>query len=285
MLSLFINKTVVVLGGPGSIGSLLVEEIMKDNPYSIRILCNNENELHTAWQKWNNPDNRYLLGDVRDLERMKRALRGADYVFNCSAIKHVPFAEYDPMEAVKTNIIGLENIIQSCIFNKVTKLVHISTDKAVEPTTVMGATKFIGERLLQVRWYQNPKINMNCVRLGNVYSSRGSLIEIFNACIATGIPMRITDGNMERFFMQPKEVSDFIFHAFRQGTGGQIYIPKLESVNILELIKSIKSDHPINIVGRRKGEKLKEILITEEERSRAIESDYCWIINSKRGSV
>ncbi len=285
MLSLFLSKKVVVIGGPGTIGSLLVEAIMVDNPDSVRILCNNENELWEAHQKWDNPDNRYLLGDVRDLDRMKRALRGADYVFNCSAVKHVPFAEYNPMEAVLTNIIGLDNIIQSCIHNKVSKLMHISTDKAVEPTTVMGATKMIAERLLQVRWYQNPIINMNCVRLGNVFGSRGSLIQIFNSCIETDIPMRITDGNMERFFMKPQEVVDFILYAFRQGMGGQIFIPKLESINIVELLNTLKPDYPINIVGRRKGEKLKELLITEEERTRAMESNKCWVLNSERGGI
>lgn len=282
---MFLDKTVCVLGGTGSIGTMLVGKILIDNPDSIRIFCNSENELWDAQQKWNTEKARYLLGDIRDFERVKRAIKGCDYVFNCAAIKHVPFAEYNPMEAVMTNIIGLHNTLEACIKNKIKKFIHISTDKAVEPTTVMGATKMIGERLLQTKWYQNPTRNMNCVRLGNVYNSRGSLIRIFEACVATGIPMRITDGNMERFFMQPGEVVEFIFYTLRNATGGQIYIPKLESVNIVELIRSIKSDYPIKIIGRRKGEKLKEFLITEEEKSRAIENDYCWILNSERSEV
>lgn len=270
---MFDKKTICVFGGTGTIGSLIVEELMKYDCI-IRVFCNSENELWEKRNEWNEKFKdtedfekvRYLYGDIRDLERVNRALKGVDYVFNCAAMKHVPYCEYNPLEAVKTNVLGLNNVIQGCIENNVKKLLHVSTDKAVEPSTVMGATKMIGEKILQMRWQQNPDVQMVCVRLGNVWASRGSIMELVKECRKQEKPIPITDKKMKRFFMTPDEVCSFIFESFREGGYGEIFIPKLKQVNILEVIRGeVGIEYPFEEIGIRKGEKLEESLISSEE--------------------
>jgi FlaA1/EpsC-like NDP-sugar epimerase len=282
---LFQNKVICVFGGPGTIGSLIVEYLRPLRTKAIRVFCNNENELWEVQQQWGyGIDNtiRYLLGDIRNRERCKLALKGVDYVFNAAAIKHVPFAEYNPLEAVNTNIIGLDNIINACVERKVKKLLHISTDKAVRPSTVMGATKFIGERLLKMRWAQNPKVNMICIRLGNVWNSRGSIIPLVNECMKLEKPIPLTHPDMTRYFMQPEEVIKFIMEAFEYGKRGEIWIPKLKVVKILDIIKGEAGiDYPYEEIGIRKGEKINEELISEEELRIAREYEHKWIIGNE----
>ena len=280
--NLFERKTICVFGGTGTIGSLIVEYLATQNPYSIRIFSNDENSLWESQQKWGvNEPYRYLLGDIRNLERVNRALKGVDYVFNCAAIKHVPFAEYNPREAVETNIIGLDNIIEGCRVHKIKRLLHISTDKAVEPTTLMGMTKGISERLIQIRWTQNPEIAMVVVRLGNVYGSRGSVIPIVRKQKANGLPITITNPDMERFFMMPKEVIKFIIRAFKGSGKGEIWVPRLKSSRLMDVIeKEIGKDCSISIIGTRKGEKLEEILLTDYEKSISIVNEKEWIIRN-----
>jgi FlaA1/EpsC-like NDP-sugar epimerase len=278
-----------VFGGTGSVGSLIVEHLMTQDPYSIRVFCNNENELWEAKQKWDkmfidewqSRKLRYLLGDIRNVDRVKRALKGVDFVFNCAAIKHVPFAEYNPMEAVDVNIKGLENVIDGCVNNKVKKLLHISTDKAVEPTTIMGASKMIGERLLQERWKQNPTIQITCVRSGNIWNSRGSLIRLVEEYKKTSEPIPITDKKMRRYFIQPEALLQFIMLAFKEGKNGEIWVPKLQEISIIEAIrKGVPEDYPLIEIGIRKGEKLSEKLISETEIN-IKEFDTYWVIENE----
>lgn len=282
-LNIFERKTICVFGGTGTIGSLIVEYLLNQNPYSIRVFCNDENSLWEKQQEWNNEKIRYLLGDIRDLDRVRRALFNVDYVFNCAAIKHVPFAEYNPLEAVQTNIIGLDNIITASIENKVKKLLHMSTDKAINPSCVMGASKMISERLLQIRWAQHPNIQMICVRSGNVLDSRGSFTQIINILKENNVPIKITDLEMTRFFIKQNEIVDFIIKAFKEGINGEIWVPILKETKIIDLIHEIVGDdYPIEVIGVRKGEKLHEKLLSNYEESIVNkESKYMWIIRNE----
>lgn len=279
---MFKGKKICVFGGTGTIGSLIVEYLLTQDPATIRIVSNDEHSLVKCERKWiGNKNMRYLLGDIRDYDRCYLALRNIDYVFNCAAIKHVPKAEYNPIEALKTNVFGLENIIKASINQGVSKLLHISTDKAVEPSTVMGITKRLSEVLLQRRWYQNDQfINMVCVRLGNVYGSRGSIVPYIHDCIKKKKPILITDKEMQRFFMTPEEVVDFIMKTFRDGKDGEIWVPKLKEMKLMDIVKKEAGDKcSIEIIGIRKGEKLREKMISSEEIYIADHShrDY-WII-------
>jgi len=279
----FEGKTICVFGGTGTIGSLIVEYLATQKPYAIRIFCNVENELHESQQKWGvKVPFRYLLGDIRNLERVKQSLKGVDYVFNAAAIKHVPIAEYNPREAVDTNIIGLDNIIEGCRVHGIKKLLHISTDKAVEPTTLMGATKMISERLIQIRWAQNPKIQMVVVRLGNVYGSRGSVIPLVREQKAKGLSITITNPDMNRFFMMPEDVIKFIMNAFSEGGKGDIWVPKLKESKLIDIIeKEVGKNCNLTIIGNRKGEKLHEKLISDYEKSNiSINYNDKWVIRN-----
>ncbi len=284
----FKNKTICVFGGTGTVGSLIVEEVMRHEPKSVRVICNSENELWDANQKWTEVfrENkeymklRYIYGDIRDLERVRRALKDVEYCFNAAAMKHVPYCEYNPLEAVKTNIIGLDNVIQGCIENEVKKFLHVSTDKAVEPTTIMGNTKAIGEKLLQMRWQQNPHLRMICIRSGNIWNSRGSIMRLVEECKKQEIPVPITDKRMKRFFINPKELIMFLMNAFKHARGGEIWVPKMQEVKILDAIREgLPEDYPLVEIGRRKGEKLSEKLYSEVED--VTERETHWIIKSE----
>ena len=282
-LGFFERKTICVFGGTGTIGSLIVEYLLNQNPYSIRVFCNDENSLWEKQQEWNNEKIRYLLGDIRDLDRVRRALFNVDYVFNCAAIKHVPFAEYNPLEAVQTNIIGLDNIITASIEQNVRKILHISTDKAIDPTCVMGASKLISERLLQIRWAQHPETQMICIRSGNVLNSRGSIIPIVRKRKKQNLPIQITDLEMSRFFINKNILIPFIINAFKIGKNGEIWVPILEETKIIDLIREeVGDDYPIEVIGIRKGEKLHEKLLSDyEETIVNKESKHVWIIRNE----
>lgn len=284
--SIFKDKTIIVFGGTGTIGSLIVEYLKDNKPKAIRVFSNDENGLAEAKAKWGtNNEMRYFVGDIRDYERVIDSMTGVDYVFNCAAMKHVPFCEDNPVEALKTNVLGLKNIIQGCIIHKIKKLLHISTDKACEPIGVMGYTKAIGERLLRVRWSQNPYIDMVCVRLGNVSESRGSILPLVRQFQREDKDFPLTSPNMTRFFMEPEDVLEFIMLAFTFGGHGEIFIPKLNAINVLEYIQGKVGIIPYKEIGIREGEKMEEIMISEEELSYCIEKDTYWILPNKLKKV
>ena len=278
----FENRTICVFGGTGTIGSLIIEYLLKQQPSSIRVFSNDENSLWEKEQEWNSDKLRFLLGDIRDYRRVLRAVRNTDYVFNSAAIKHVSKAEYNPIEAVNTNILGLDNIIEACISANVKKLLHISTDKACEPICVMGYTKAIGERIMQTRWIQNPTFDMVSVRLGNVLGSRGSIIPIVRDLIEQNKPITITDSNMVRYFMKENEVVDFIMKAFIEGNHADIWIPKLKEELLIDVLeREFKiSEKEVIFIGKRKGEKLKEILISQDELEDAQSEKEYWILKN-----
>jgi len=289
----FENKTVLVCGGTGSIGSEIVSQILKYNPLTIRILSNSENEL---WEtrirfKESNDKLRFLLGDIRDFERVKRASEYVDYIFNAAAIKHVPFSEYNPMEAVNVNIHGLENIIEAALVNNVKKIIHISTDKAVIPTTVMGATKMLGERLCLSRHLAKGKhiTKISCVRFGNVLGTRGSIIPLIKEQIKKENSVTLTDEKMRRFFLSISQAVQLVLKAAVIAQGGEISVLKMPTILIKDLINVIIEEYAPKIgkdpksikieeIGSRLGEKINEELISPIEFSSCFETEDLYTI-------
>jgi len=213
----FKDKMILILGGTGSIGSEIASQLLKFNPKAIRILSNSENELWEAKLRFKDSAHklRFLLGDIRNFERIKRATENIDFIFNAAAVKHVHFSEYNPMEAINVNIHGLENVIEAAFQCDVEKLIHISTDKAVNPTTVMGASKMMGERICVSRELSkgNHKTIISCVRFGNVFGSRGSIIPLIKHQLNKGNVVTLTDENMKRFFLSISQAveKDFFY--------------------------------------------------------------------------
>ena len=291
--SFFKDKVILVTGGTGSIGSEIVAKLLNYDPKAIRILTNSENELWETRLRFKKFSKklRFLLGDIRNFERMKRATKEVDFVFNAAAIKHVPISEYNPLEAANVNIFGLENIIESCFINRVTKLVHISTDKAVNPTTVMGATKMLGERLCISRESAkgtSPTI-ISCVRFGNVFGSRGSIIPLIKNQIKTSNKVTLTDEKMNRFFMSVSQAAELILQAMIRAKGGEIFVLKMPTIRIIDLIEIFIEEYApkigkksnsikIEVVGPRLGEKIDESLISSIEFSSCYEMADMYII-------
>ena len=281
----FKNKVILVLGGTGSIGSEIVSQLLKFNPSTIRIFSNSENELWETKLRFRESVSqlRFLIGDIRNYERVKRACDNVDFIFNAAAIKHVPFSEYNPMEAINVNIHGLENVIEAAFECGAEKLIHVSTDKAVNPTTVMGATKMLGERLCISRELAkgDHKTKISCVRFGNVLGSRGSILPLIKSQIENGNKVTLTDKNMKRFFLSISQAVELILRAAVLAHGGEIFVLKMPVLLIKDLFEVIIEDYTpklgkdpnaikIEIIGPRPGEKLDEELISP------IEFSYCY---------
>lgn len=291
--NIYKDKTILITGGTGSIGSELVNQLLQYDPKTIRILSNSENELWQAQTKLKKHISklRFFLGDIRNFERIKRACQNVDYVFNAAAIKHVPLSEYNPMEAVNVNIHGVENVIEAAFINGVKKVIHISTDKAVSPTTVMGATKMLGERLCLSRELTkgNYKTIISCVRFGNVLGSRGSIIPLIKEQIRDGNEVTLTDSKMKRFFMSISQAVQLVLKSAVIAQGGEIFVLKMPVMWIKDLIEIIieeyspligknPSDIKIKIIGPRLGEKLNEELISPVEFSYCYETEDSYLI-------
>lgn len=290
-LSFFNEKTVLVTGGSGSIGSYLVETLLDTNCKSIRVLSNSEYELYTLQKTLgNNKKLRLFLGDVRDRDRLVRSCDGVDIVFHAAALKHVPICEFNPFDAVQTNVIGTQNIIEASLKADVEKLVFISTDKSVSPLSTLGATKLLAERLIiSAMAYRRhtTKPIMYCVRFGNVLGTRGSVLELFHEQIKMKKPLTLTDEKMTRFTMTRKEAVDLILSTVSLAKGGEIFVLKMKSMMIKDLAKAMidlySDDHEsckIIVSGRREGEKLHEDLISNEELPRVREFDDMYVIPS-----
>jgi len=285
------NKKILVTGGVGSIGSQLVKNLLLADPVGIRVLDNNETGLFELKQELNTPKVRILLGDVRDKDRVLMAMDGIDIVFHASALKHVPLCEYNPFEAVKTNVLGTQNVLEAALKNQVEKVINISTDKAVNPTNVMGATKLLAERLtISANYYKgNKRTIFSSVRFGNVLNSQGSVIPLFKNQIQKGKCVTITDMEMNRFFMDIPSAVKLILTAGQISQGGEIFIFKMPALRIMDLAEVMIEHYApkfgfrpeeitIKIIGKRNGEKLYEDLMTEEEAERVYERDDMCII-------
>lgn len=280
---MFFEKIICIFGGTGSIGLALVKELLTHYPKEIRIVANNEHELWEAQQELKDYNNiSYIFGDIRELDSVDDALEAVDLAFNCAALKHVPFCEDNVIDAVHTNILGLENILRACKLNMVQALIHISTDKAVKPRSVMGATKLIGERLcLSKDWLTVVSI----VRFGNVFGSRGSLIPIIERNLMDGKVIPLTDERMKRYFITIENAAKFILNCMEMMEGGEIFVPQMEELFITDVIDEViresgipPSEVTIQKIGKRPGEKLSEKLMTKEENLRKIKRGEVFII-------
>lgn len=265
------DKSILITGGTGSLGKALTGHILSKHPEIKKLIIFSRDEQKQFQMAQEYPDTkypqiRYFIGDVRDFERVKRALRGVDYVIHAAAMKHVPIAEYNPMECVKTNILGAENIINACLETDVERVVALSTDKACAPINLYGATKLASDKLFVAAnnikgW--NP-IRFSVVRYGNVMGSNGSVIPFFINKRKEGV-IPITDPNMTRFNISLQGGVDMVMHALEQAWGGEIFIPKIPSYRILDIAEAIAPNCETKVVGIRPGEKVHEEMITESD--------------------
>jgi FlaA1/EpsC-like NDP-sugar epimerase len=285
------NKIILVTGGCGSIGREIVKKLIEYEPKSVRILDNNETGLFDLQKELNTRKIRPLVGDVRDSKRLKKAVEGVDIVFHAAALKHVPLCEYNPFEAVKTNIIGTENLIDACLEEEVEKVIFISTDKAVNPTNVMGATKLLAERFtVSSNYFKGlKKTALSCVRFGNVLNSRGSVIPLFEKQIKNGGPVTVTNPEMTRFIMDIPHAVELVLRTAEIAKGGEIFILKMPAIKIGDLAEaSIEYYAPkygydpkkikIKKIGKRIGEKDHEELITLNEFENTYEFEEMFIV-------
>lgn len=289
---MFKGKKILVTGGTGSIGRKIVHELLKHDPKVIRIFDIDETRESIMQERLRHHSNlRFLLGDIRDKDRLTRATEDIDIVFHTASFKHVYFCEYNPLEAVKTNVIGTQNLIDAAMNEEVEKLVFTSSDKAVNPSNVMGVTKLLAERLVTAANYcKGPRrtVFFN-VRFGNVLGSRGSVINVFKKQIENGGPLTITDPGMTRFVMSPSQAVHLLFKSMEMAQGGEIFIFKMPSVRISELARvmidelSPKRGHErdkikLKIIGKKPGEKLYEELMTQNEAQRSMETKDMFIV-------
>ncbi|MBU2578322.1 polysaccharide biosynthesis protein [Patescibacteria group bacterium] len=288
----FKNKIILVTGGSGSIGSEIVKHLLKYNPKVIRVFSNDENAQFNLRQQLREYDNiRYLLGDVRDKDRLNRAISGVDILFHAAAFKHVPACEYNPFEAVQTNVIGTQNLIDAALNANIERFVTISTDKATNPINVLGATKLLAERLtISADYYKgHHKTIFCCVRFGNVLGSRGSVVEVFKEQIKRGGPLTITSSNMTRFIMNILRAVDLVLKATIHSIGGEIFILKMPAVRIDTLSKAMVEIYApkhgydprkikFKMSGVRSGEKFYEELMTEHEMEYLYETENMFVL-------
>ncbi|MDD5085613.1 MAG: UDP-N-acetylglucosamine 4,6-dehydratase (inverting) [Candidatus Omnitrophica bacterium] len=274
------NKTVLVTGGTGSFGRKFVETMLKKHkPKKLIVFSRDELKQFEMQQVFNDPCMRYFVGDIRDSERLHRAFMGVDIVVHAAALKQVPTAEYNPTEAVKTNVLGAANIINAAIDNEVKKVIALSTDKAVNPINLYGATKLCSDKLFVAgnSYSTLGRTIFSVVRYGNVVGSRGSVIPFFAAQRKTG-KITITDKRMTRFWITLEQGVNFVIKCFDIMKGGEIFVPKLPSMNIMDLAEVIAPNCKYESVGIRPGEKLHELLVPRDEAWHALELDDMYVI-------
>jgi len=288
------NKTILITGGAGSIGGALTKHLLEYHPKSVRVFDNNETALYNLGQELNSNCIKLVLGDVRDDTCLRRACRDVDILFHAAALKHVPICEFNPFDAVKTNILGTQNVLDAALEENIEKVIFISTDKAVNPTNVMGTTKLLAERLtISANYYKGEKKTVfSCVRFGNVMDSRGSVIPLFKNQIQFGGPVTITDPRMSRFIMSIPKAIKLILDAGANALGGEIFILKMPAIHIQDLADVMVEEFaPVfkieantiryQTIGIRPGEKLFEELINQQEKN-VYENDEIFVIFPKK---
>ena len=267
---MFKNKTLLITGGTGSFGNAVLNKFIESNINEIRIFSRDEKKQNDMRRKFQNDKIKYFIGDVRDESSIDQAMKGVDFVFHAAALKQVPSCEFYPMEAVKTNIIGTENLLNSAIKNNVKKVICLSTDKAVYPINAMGVSKSLMEKVFVAKSRISSKIKIIGTRYGNVMASRGSVIPLFYDQIKNNKPITITDPNMTRFMMSLDNAVELVSYAFQNGNTGDIFVQKAPSTTIGELAETMKtiynSNTKIKNIGIRHGEKIHETLLSQEER-------------------
>jgi len=273
------DSVIFITGGTGSFGKAAVKMLLNLSPAKIIIYSRDELKQHDMARTFNQPCTRYMIGDVRDLGRLTRAMEGADFVIHAAAMKQVPTCEYNPIEAIRTNIEGTKNVILAARQNAVEAAVLLSSDKACAPLNLYGATKMVAEKLfIHGHVYSSGHYPfLSVVRYGNVVGSRGSVIPIFQQQAAHGV-LKVTDPNMTRFWITLEEAVTFVFLTLGMSTGREIHVPKLPAMRIIDLASAIAPDADIEIIGRRPGEKLHELLIAPGETYRTAEMEKYFII-------
>ena len=279
-MSLFDDKTILITGGTGSFGKKFTETLLSEHdPESVRIYSRGELLQMEMQNRFDDSRLRFLIGDVRDRDRLYRAASGVDIIVHAAALKHVPACEYNPIEAVRTNVEGSVNVIDAAIDNSVEKVMAISTDKAVHPVNLYGATKMVAEKLFtQGNAYTGlRKTRFSCVRYGNVIGSRGSVIPLFKEQRKNGV-ITITDDRMTRFWITLEQGVRFVMDCTARMKGGEIFVPKIPSMKVIDLAMVVAPDAERKVIGIRSGEKLHEILLTEDEARHTREFDNYFVI-------
>jgi UDP-N-acetylglucosamine 4,6-dehydratase len=276
------QKSILITGGTGSFGTELVKVLLRDHDLR-KIIIYSRDEYKQAMMAQALPDDRlrFFIGDVRDLDRLKMAMREVDLVVHAAAMKHVPIAEYNPMECVKTNIMGAENVVQAAISNRVPKVVALSTDKACNPVNLYGASKLASDKIFVAsnNLSGSSGTRFAVVRYGNVVGSRGSVVPFFRELIAKGADhLPITDPRMTRFWITLDKGVDFVLSSLEMMQGGELFVPKIKSMSITELAKAMAPNCPQKIVGIRPGEKLHEVMITEDDARFTIEMEDRYVV-------
>jgi len=274
-INMFKDKTLLITGGTGSFGNAVLRRFLDTDIKEIRIFSRDEKKQDDMRHQYRNDKIKYHIGDVRDLASIRNAMYGVDYVFQAAALKQVPSCEFFPMEAVKTNVYGTDNVLTACIEAGVQRVVCLSTDKAAYPINAMGISKAMMEKVFvaKSRTVDPSRTTICGVRYGNVMCSRGSVIPLFIDLIKSGMPLTVTDPNMTRFIMSLDEAVDLVLHAYRNADSGDIWVQKAPACTIGVLAQAVKelfqADNPIKNIGIRHGEKMYETLLTKEECARA----------------
>jgi len=275
------NKVILVTGGTGSFGKKFIEIMLKEyTPAKLIVFSRDEQKQHEMRQMGFLHENlRYFIGDVRDYERLRRAFYGVDFVVHAAALKQVPACEYNPMEAVKTNILGSSNVIDAALDTKVDRVVALSTDKAVNPINLYGATKLAAEKLfVQSNAYAGGKTTrFSCVRYGNVVGSRGSVVPLFIRQRKEGV-ITVTDERMTRFWISLDQGVRFVIRCLEEMHGGEVFVPKIPSMTVSDLARAMAPEAEIKFIGIRPGEKLHEVLISEDEARTVVELDDMYVV-------
>lgn len=267
---MFAGKIVLITGGTGSWGYELVRQLLLEEPKEIRIFCRGELAQVKMDREFMNPRLKFIIGDIRDLDSLIEATKNVDYVFHLAALKHVPICELQPNEAIKTNIVGTQNLIKASIINKVTKVIDVSTDKAVDPLNLYGMTKAVGERLIIQANLMSSDTKFVCIRAGNVLGSNGSVVPFFINQIKELKKVTITDPKMTRYFITLPEAISLLFKAVQASIGGEIFVMRMPAYRITDVAQvliedSRENDITIENIGIRPGEKLDEVLVSEHE--------------------
>lgn len=269
---MFINKVLLITGGTGSFGNAVLDRFLDTDIREIRIFSRDEKKQDDMRKKYNSSKLKFYIGDVRDYQSILNATRGVDFIYHAAALKQVPSCEFHPLEAVKTNVLGTENVLEAAIQNEVKRVVCLSTDKAVYPINAMGISKAMMEKVIvaKSRNVDPDKTVISITRYGNVMASRGSVIPLFLRQIINGQPLTVTDPNMTRFMMTLNDAVDLVLHAFKHGSNGDIFVQKAPAATIDVLVRALlkitnRTEYPVGIIGTRHGEKLYEALCSREE--------------------
>ncbi len=280
-MSFLDGKSLLITGGTGSFGRKFLQTVLTHhNPSKVVVLSRDELKQHEMRVAgFQDPRIRYFIGDVRDVDRLRRAFAGIDYVIHAAALKQVPACEYNPIEAVLTNVMGAKNVIDAALDCGVNKVIALSTDKAAAPVNLYGATKLVSEKLfVQANAYSNASVpSFACVRYGNVVGSRGSVVPLFKRQRETG-KVTITDDRMTRFWITLDQGVAFVLSSLEMMQGGEVFVPKLPSMNIMDLAKAIAPECAIDFIGIRPGEKLHEAMISIDEAPQAVELDDRYVL-------